>query len=127
MLDDEILNPTGQVAEPSSAQPSAPWSSRPPLQVKGCRMGKDWHQVVIKADSEYLVDGMTAWIAKWQRNGFRNCAGQPVANGELFPQIGRAGEGAGGPGASGSSFGMCRGSITRRLISGSEGAESVGF
>lgn len=29
--------------------------------------GGDLYQVVIKADSEYLVKGMTEWVFKWGR------------------------------------------------------------
>lgn len=41
-------------------------------------------QVVIKADSEYFVKGMTEWIPKWERNGYKTAKGQPVVNQELF-------------------------------------------
>ena len=44
-------------------------------------------RVVIKADSKYLVDGMSDWIFKWQENGFRNAKGQPVANQDLWYEL----------------------------------------
>ncbi|MCJ1359271.1 MAG: hypothetical protein MMC33_009272 [Icmadophila ericetorum] len=44
-------------------------------------------QVVIKADSEYVVKGMTEWIFKWEENGFRTSKGSPVVNAELFRQV----------------------------------------
>ncbi len=44
-------------------------------------------QLVIKADSEYLVKGMTEWIFKWEENGYLNAKGLPVANGELFNEL----------------------------------------
>jgi ribonuclease HI len=42
--------------------------------------------IVIKADSEYFVKGMTEWVLKWEKNGYRNAAGRPVVNQELFKQ-----------------------------------------
>ena len=42
------------------------------------------NHIVIKADSEYLVKGMTTWIDKWRNNGFLNARGVPVTNQDLF-------------------------------------------
>jgi ribonuclease HI len=39
--------------------------------------------VTIVTDSRYLIDGMTQWLAGWQRNGWRNAAKQPVKNADL--------------------------------------------
>ena len=44
-------------------------------------------QIVIKADSEYVVKGMTEWIFKWRTNGYRNAKGTTVMNAILFKQI----------------------------------------
>jgi ribonuclease HI len=44
-------------------------------------------QVVVKADSAYLVHGITDWIDKWRRNGFRNVRRDSVANGDYFRQL----------------------------------------
>lgn len=38
------------------------------------------HTVVIKSDSAYVVHGITDWVHKWERNGWKNCKGQHVAN-----------------------------------------------
>ena len=50
-------------------------------------LGLPLHRVVLKADSEYVVKGMTEWIFKWMQNGWRNAKGKPVANKELFKEI----------------------------------------
>lgn len=47
------------------------------------------HEVVIKADSEYIVKGMTEWVFKWRKSGYRNARGLPVINAELFKSIDR--------------------------------------
>lgn len=44
-------------------------------------------QVVIKADSEYVVKGMTEWIFKWQKNGFRNSKEKPLENSIVFREL----------------------------------------
>jgi ribonuclease HI len=36
--------------------------------------------VIIKSDSEYVVRGVTEWLPKWKKNGWKNCKGLPVAN-----------------------------------------------
>ncbi|EAL90330.2 hypothetical protein KXV68_006546 [Aspergillus fumigatus] len=45
--------------------------------------------VVIKSDSEYLVRGVTEWLPKWKRNGWKNSRGLDVANWEHFKAIER--------------------------------------
>lgn len=44
-------------------------------------------QVVITTDSQYLVKGMTEWIAGWQRKGWRNSKKDPVVNKDLWEQL----------------------------------------
>lgn len=36
--------------------------------------------VRVVTDSEYVVKGMTEWLAKWEANGWRTAAGKPVSN-----------------------------------------------
>ncbi|UZP36742.1 hypothetical protein NXS19_004558 [Fusarium pseudograminearum] len=58
------------------------------LQTKA--LGEDpLHTVVIKADSEYLVKGMTEWVFKWEVNGYKNAKRDPVKNSELFKELHR--------------------------------------
>ena len=47
-------------------------------------------RVVIKADSKYLVKGMTSWIYKWRANGYENCRGLSVTNADLFKRLDQA-------------------------------------
>jgi ribonuclease HI len=44
-------------------------------------------QLVVKADSAYLVSAMTDWICKWRRNGFRNAMGGAVTNASYFREL----------------------------------------
>lgn len=41
-------------------------------------------QVTIFSDSKYAIGCMTDWIYKWCGNGWRNAAGNPVANQDLI-------------------------------------------
>jgi ribonuclease HI len=51
-------------------------------------LGEDpLHTVVIKADSEYLVKGMTELVFKWEVNGYKNAKGDPVKNSALFKKL----------------------------------------
>jgi len=49
--------------------------------------GLTLYQIVIKADSEYLVKGMTEWIFKWEKNGYKTSKGAAVSNAKLFKAL----------------------------------------
>jgi len=44
-------------------------------------------RVTITTDSQYLVKGMTEWIAGWQRKEWRNSKKEPVVNRDLWEQL----------------------------------------
>lgn len=44
-------------------------------------------RVTITTDSQYLVKGMTEWIAGWQRKGWINSKKEPVVNRDLWEQL----------------------------------------
>jgi ribonuclease HI len=44
-------------------------------------------RVVLHTDSEYLRNGITRWHQGWVRRNWRNAAGDPVANMDLWRQI----------------------------------------
>jgi len=44
---------------------------------------------VIHCDSEYVVRGVTEWRLAWERRGWRNSKGQPVANADLWRALHR--------------------------------------
>ncbi|WP_026381361.1 ribonuclease HI [Afifella pfennigii] len=43
--------------------------------------------VVLHTDSQYLKDGITAWVHNWQRNGWKTAAKKPVKNAELWQEL----------------------------------------
>jgi len=43
--------------------------------------------ITITTDSQYVVKGMTEWIAGWQRKGWRNSKKEPVMNRDLWEAL----------------------------------------
>lgn len=44
-------------------------------------------QVRLYTDSTYVLNGITKWVAGWQRNGWRTTAKKPVKNEDLWRQL----------------------------------------
>ena len=44
-------------------------------------------QVTLSTDSRYVMDGLTKWLAGWQRNGWRTAAKAPVKNMDLWQAL----------------------------------------
>jgi ribonuclease HI len=47
----------------------------------------------IRTDSSYLVKGMQSWVFGWQRKGWKNSKGAPVANQDLWEALIRLAKG----------------------------------
>lgn len=45
--------------------------------------------VTVHTDSQYVKNGMTAWIRSWKKNGFRTASGSPVKNEPLWRELDR--------------------------------------
>ena len=48
--------------------------------------------VELHTDSQYLRDGVTAWMANWKRNGWRTRDRKPVKNDDLWRRLDEATE-----------------------------------
>jgi ribonuclease HI len=46
--------------------------------------------VHLTTDSTYVRNGITSWLAGWQRNGWRTVARQPVKNADLWQRLAAA-------------------------------------
>lgn len=44
-------------------------------------------EVIIHADSAYVLGGVTAWIENWERNGWKTANKKPVMNQELWKEL----------------------------------------
>ena len=47
----------------------------------------DFDNVVIYADSAYVLGGITTWIHSWEKNGWRTANKKPVLNQELWQEL----------------------------------------
>jgi ribonuclease HI len=56
----------------------------------GLRALKKPCAVKVVSDSQYVVKGMKEWIHGWRRKGWRNAAGEPVKNRELWELLAAA-------------------------------------
>jgi len=43
--------------------------------------------IEVHTDSTYVKNGITQWIARWERNGWRTSGKEPVKNRELWEQL----------------------------------------
>ena len=46
-----------------------------------------WPSATIIADSQYVLKGITSWIAGWKRKGWKTATGQPVLNQDLWEEL----------------------------------------
>lgn len=44
-------------------------------------------EVNLYTDSQYVCQGMTAWLAGWKKRGWRNSKNEPVKNVDLWQQL----------------------------------------
>ncbi|HCH1216499.1 ribonuclease HI [Vibrio parahaemolyticus] len=43
--------------------------------------------IVVRSDSQYLINGVTKWLDNWHQNGWLNANKEPVANPDLWIQL----------------------------------------
>ncbi len=55
--------------------------------IKGLEALKRPCRVILSTDSRYVMDGLTKWLAGWQRNGWKTAAKQPVKNADLWQEL----------------------------------------
>jgi ribonuclease HI len=55
--------------------------------IRGLSVLKEPCDVEIITDSEYMKNGITLWIVKWKRNGWKTAAKQPVKNQDLWQEL----------------------------------------
>ena len=44
-------------------------------------------RVTLYSDSKYVLDGITKWVAGWQRRGWKNASKKPVRNADLWHEL----------------------------------------
>ena len=58
--------------------------------VEGLRAMKEPCHLIIYTDSRYLKDGITGWIHKWKKNGWKTSTKTPVKNQDLWEALDEA-------------------------------------
>jgi ribonuclease HI len=55
--------------------------------IEGLRSLKETCEVELTTDSQYVRKGITQWIKKWKKNGWKTAAKKPVKNADLWQQL----------------------------------------
>jgi ribonuclease HI len=55
--------------------------------IEGLRALNEPCSVTLTTDSEYVRKGITEWIGKWKRNGWRTSGKKPVKNADLWQAL----------------------------------------
>ncbi len=55
--------------------------------IAGLSALKEPCQVSLYTDSQYLRQGMTEWIPKWEKNNWKNAKREPVKNADLWQRL----------------------------------------
>jgi ribonuclease HI len=55
--------------------------------LRGLQALKEPCEVEVTTDSEYLKNGITQWIHRWKKNGWRTATKKPVLNQDLWEQL----------------------------------------
>ncbi|HXF26811.1 MAG TPA: ribonuclease HI [Bryobacteraceae bacterium] len=55
--------------------------------VEGLRAVKESCEVEVVTDSNYVKNGITSWILKWKRNGWKTSSKAPVINQDLWMEL----------------------------------------
>ena len=55
--------------------------------IRGLEALKRPCQVLVTTDSQYVRNGITDWIRRWRRNGWRTADRQPVKNSDLWRRL----------------------------------------
>lgn len=57
--------------------------------IQGLAALKRGERVSLTTDSQYVRQGITGWIAKWKKNGWKTAAKKPVKNQDLWQELDR--------------------------------------
>jgi ribonuclease HI len=55
--------------------------------IEAVRATRGWPAATIIADSQYVIKGITSWVAGWKRKGWVTSTGQPVVNQDLWEEL----------------------------------------
>ena len=83
-----LLRPGEDPQELSGSEPKTT-NNRMELKaaIEGLRALPAGHRVELFTDSEYVRKGITEWLERWRRNGWRTAAKKEVLNGDLWREL----------------------------------------
>ena len=55
--------------------------------IKAIQKFKKKSEILIFTDSTYVKDGITTWVKKWEKNGWKTASKKPVKNVELWKKL----------------------------------------
>ena len=55
--------------------------------IEALRTLKQPSKVTLHTDSRYVMDGLTQWLPKWKKNGWKTADKKPVKNGDLWQAL----------------------------------------
>ena len=55
--------------------------------IKAIQKFKKKSEISIYTDSTYVKDGITIWIKKWEKNGWKTASKKPVKNKDLWKKL----------------------------------------
>jgi len=55
--------------------------------IRGLEALKHRSSVTIHTDSRYVMDGLTQWLPKWKKNGWKTADKKPVKNDDLWREL----------------------------------------
>ena len=55
--------------------------------IRAIQKFKKKSEILIYTDSTYVKDGITTWIKKWEKNGWKTASKKPVKNIELWKKL----------------------------------------
>ena len=55
--------------------------------IKAIQKFKKKSDIIIVTDSTYVKDGITTWIKRWEKNGWKTTSKKPVKNKELWKKL----------------------------------------
>ena len=55
--------------------------------IRAIQKFKKKSEILIYTDSTYVKDGITTWIKKWEKNGWKTASKKPVKNIELWQKL----------------------------------------
>jgi len=55
--------------------------------IMAIKLIKESSEITVYTDSTYLKNGITDWIKKWEKNGWKSSGNQPVKNKDLWLEL----------------------------------------